>query len=33
MKEARDAAESRPEWERRHRARVENTRGAHGYLD
>jgi 4-hydroxy-4-methyl-2-oxoglutarate aldolase len=29
---ARDAAESLPEWERKHRARVENTLRAHGYL-
>lgn len=31
-KAARDAAESLPEWERKHRARVENTLRAHGYL-
>jgi regulator of RNase E activity RraA len=30
---ARDAAESLPDWERKHRARVENTLRAHGYLD
>jgi regulator of RNase E activity RraA len=29
---ARDATESLPEWERKHRARVENTLRAHGYL-
>jgi regulator of RNase E activity RraA len=29
---AQDAAESLPEWERKHRARVENTLRAHGYL-
>lgn len=29
---ARDAAESLPEWERKHRARVESTLRAHGYL-
>jgi regulator of RNase E activity RraA len=30
---ARDAAEELPEWERKHRARVESTLRAHGYLD
>lgn len=30
---ARDAAENLPDWERKHRARVENTLRAHGYLD
>lgn len=29
---ARDATESLPEWERKHRARVESTLRAHGYL-
>lgn len=29
---AQEAAESLPEWERKHRARVENTLRAHGYL-
>jgi 4-hydroxy-4-methyl-2-oxoglutarate aldolase len=31
-KAAQDAAESLPEWERKHRARVESTLRAHGYL-
>jgi len=31
-KAARDAAESLADWERKHRARVENTLRAHGYL-
>jgi len=30
---ARDAAESLSDWERKHRARVESTLRAHGYLD
>jgi regulator of RNase E activity RraA len=29
---AQEAAKSLPEWERKHRARVENTLRAHGYL-
>ena len=29
---AQEATESLPEWERKHRARVENTLRAHGYL-
>lgn len=29
---AQETAESLPEWERKHRARVENTLRAHGYL-
>jgi 4-hydroxy-4-methyl-2-oxoglutarate aldolase len=29
---ARDAGESLPEWERKHRARVESSLRAHGYL-
>ena len=31
-KVARDAGESLPEWERKHRARVESSLRAHGYL-
>lgn len=32
VKAARDAAESLADWERKHRARVENTLRAYGYL-